>query len=60
MFEILNMTFSKFYSPSEHVDADEVIIFLRERVVFEQHIHNKHKLLASKFTNDVTRLGTRL
>jgi len=27
MFEILNMTFSKFYSPSEHLAADEVIIF---------------------------------
>jgi len=27
MFEILNMTFSKFYSPSEHLTAEGVIFF---------------------------------
>jgi hypothetical protein len=58
LFEILNKTFSKFYSPSEHLAVDEVIFFLKGRI-FSDNIDPKNtNVLASKFTNHVTRLDT--
>ena len=38
LFEILNKTFSKFYSPSEYLAVDEVIILFKGRVIFRQYI----------------------
>ena len=35
-FDILNEKFSKFYSPSEHLAADEVIVKYKGRVIFRQ------------------------
>jgi hypothetical protein len=42
MFEIPNKAFSKFYSPSEHLAVDEVIVLLKGRVISPQYIHRKH------------------
>jgi len=41
--EILNKTFSKFYSPSEHLSVDEVIVLFKGRVNFRQYIPTKRK-----------------
>ena len=43
LFEILNQKFSKFYSPSEHLAIDEVIVLYKERVIFQQYIPKKHR-----------------
>ena len=43
LFEILNKPFSKFYSPSEQLAVDEVIVLLKGRVIFPQYIHKKHE-----------------
>jgi len=42
------MTFSKFYSPSEHLIIDEVIVLYKERVIFQQYIPKKHKRFGIK------------
>ena len=48
LFEILNKTFSKFYSLSEHLAVDEVIVLFKGRVIFQQYIHKKHKRFGNK------------
>jgi hypothetical protein len=47
LFENLNKAFSKFYSPSEHL-AVEVIILFKRRVIFRQYIPKKHKRFGIK------------
>ena len=42
-FDMLNVAYSKFYNPSEHLAIDEVIILFKWRVVFKQYIPKKHK-----------------
>ena len=59
LFEILNKTFSRFYSPSENLAVDEIILF-KGRVIFRHYIPMKHNVLVSKFTNHVTRLDVRM
>jgi len=39
--EILNKAFLKFYSPSERLAVDEVIILLKGKVIFRPHIPKK-------------------
>ena len=48
LFEILNEAFSKFYSPSEHLAVDEVIILFKRRVIFRHYIPKKHKRFGIK------------
>ena len=60
LFEILNKAFSKFYSPSELLAVDDVIILFQGRVIFRQYIPKKHKTVASKFTKHVTKMFTRM
>jgi CDP-diacylglycerol pyrophosphatase len=48
LFEILNVIFSKFYSPSKHLSKDEVIVVYKERVIFQQYIPKKHKRFGIK------------
>ena len=48
LFEILNQKFSKFYSPSEHLAVDEVIVLYKVRVIFRQYIPKKHKSFGIK------------
>ena len=43
LFEILNKPFSKFYSPSEHLAVDEVIVLFKGRVILPQYISKKHE-----------------
>ena len=43
LFDILNDKISKFYSPSEHLAVDEVIVNFKGRVIFRQYIPKKHK-----------------
>jgi hypothetical protein len=44
MFEILNMIFSKFYSPSEHLAVEEVFFPPRERVFSENTFPTTQKI----------------
>jgi len=48
LFEILNKTFSKFYSPSEHLVVDEVTVLLKGRVIFLQYIPKKRERFGIK------------
>ena len=48
LFEILNQKFSKFYSPSEHMAVDKVIVLYKVSVIFRQYIPNKHKRFVIK------------
>ena len=60
LFEILNQIFSKFYSPSVHLAADEVSLKHKGRVIFWQYIYPRNTNVSeSKFTNYVMRLDTR-
>jgi hypothetical protein len=61
--QFLNKTFSKFYSPSEHLAVEEVIVLFKGRVIFQQYVTKKHKLFGIKnykprdetgYTYDVT------
>jgi len=40
--------FSKFYSPSEHLAVDKVIVNFKGRVIFRQYIPSKHKRFGIK------------
>lgn len=48
LFEILRTDFTKFYSHSERVVVDEVIVKLKGRIIFKQYISKKHKHLGIK------------
>jgi hypothetical protein len=48
MFQILNETFLKFCSISEHLAVDEVIILFKGRVIFRRYHPMKHKHLGIK------------
>ena len=55
LFEILRTNFAKFYSPSEHLMVDEVIVKFKGRVIFKQYIPKKNaNFSASKCTNSAT------
>ena len=60
LFEILNKTFSKFYSPSEHLAVDEVIVLFKLRAIFRNSYPRNTNVLASNFTKPVTILFTYL
>ena len=47
LFEILNK-FSKFYSPSEHLAVDKVIIWFKGTVIFQQYIPKKDERFGIK------------
>ena len=47
----------KFYSPLEHLAADEVNVKFKGTVIFRQCISKKRNILASKFTNCVMNQG---
>lgn len=42
-YKILNMTFSKFYDPSEHLAADKVTVLFKGKIIFTQCIPKEHK-----------------
>ena len=47
-FEIVNATFSEFYSPSENLAIDEVIVSFKGRVIFKPYIPKQHKRFGIK------------
>ena len=48
LFDILNEKYSQFYSPSEHLAIDEVIVKFKGHVIFRQYTPKKHKRVAIK------------
>jgi len=48
MLDILNVVYSKFYNPSEHLENDEVTVLYKGRVAFKQCVPKKHKYLGIK------------
>jgi hypothetical protein len=44
LFEILNKTFSKFYSSSEYLAEDEAIILLKRRIIFRKYVPEKQAI----------------
>jgi len=57
MSEILNKTFSKFYSPSEHLAIDEGIVFCSKEGPFSDNTYTRNtKVCHQNFTNHVTHL----
>jgi hypothetical protein len=59
-FEILNRTFSKFYNPSENLAVDEFIVSFKGRVLSSNIYPRKASVSASKFSNFVAGLDTRM
>jgi len=57
VFDKLNEAYAKFYSPSEHLAVDKVIVKFKGRVVFRQYIPKKRKRFSIKFTNYVMNQG---
>jgi hypothetical protein len=45
---MLNVAYSKFYNPSEHLAIDEVIVLFKGKVVFKQYIPKKRKRFRMK------------
>jgi len=48
LFEIIRTNFSKFYSLSEHLAVDEVIVKFEGRVLFKQYVPKKRKCFGIK------------
>ena len=48
VFDTLNQAYPKFYNPSEHLAADEVIVKFQGRVIFRQYIPKKRKRFGIK------------
>jgi hypothetical protein len=53
IFDKLNDAYAKYYSPTEHLAVDEIIMLLKGRVVFKQYIPKKHKRFGIKSTSYV-------
>ena len=43
VFDRLNEAYSKFFNPSEHLAAEELIVKFRDSVIFRQYIPKKRK-----------------
>ena len=48
IFDKLNNSYAKYYSPTEHLAADEITVLFRGRVIFKQYIPKKHKWFGTK------------
>jgi hypothetical protein len=44
IFDMLSDAYAKYYSPTEHLAANEIIVLFKGRVVFKQYIPKKHAL----------------
>jgi hypothetical protein len=54
---MLNVAYSKFYNPSEHLAIDEVIVLFKGKVAFKQYIPEKHKRFGIKIYKLCDRTG---
>jgi hypothetical protein len=43
VFDKLSDAYAKYYSPTEHLAIDKIIVMFKGRVVFKQYIPKKHK-----------------
>jgi hypothetical protein len=48
IFDMLNDGYVKYYSLTEHLVVDEIIVLFKGRVVFKQYIPKKHKRFGIK------------
>jgi hypothetical protein len=48
VFYSLNDTYSKYYAPSEHFAADEIIVLFKGRENFKQYMPKKHRRFGIK------------
>jgi hypothetical protein len=48
IFDMLSDAYAKYYSPTEHLAVDEIIVLFNSRVVFKQYILKKHKCFGIK------------
>lgn len=48
IFDILNDSYAKYYSLTEHLEVDEVIVLFKGSIIFKQYIPRKHKQLGIK------------
>jgi hypothetical protein len=48
IFDKLNDAYAKYYSPTEHLAIDEIIVLFKGRIVFNQYIPKKHKRFGIK------------
>jgi hypothetical protein len=54
---VLNVAYSKFYNPSEHLSIDEVVVLFKGKVAFKQYIPKKYKCYGIKIYNLCDRTG---
>jgi hypothetical protein len=48
VLDILNVVYSKFYNPSEHLATNEMTVLFKGKVAFKLCISKKHKCLGIK------------
>jgi hypothetical protein len=49
--DMLNDTYAKYYSPTEHSAVDEITVVFKGVVVFKRYIPKKHKCFGIKIYN---------
>jgi hypothetical protein len=42
IFDKLSDSYAKYYSPTEHLAIDEIIVLYKDRITFKQYIPKKH------------------
>jgi len=48
IFDILSDAYAKYYSPTEHLAVDEIVVLFKGRVFIKQYIPKKHKCFEIK------------
>jgi hypothetical protein len=48
IFDMLNNSYSKYYTPSEHMTVDKVIVLFNVQVIFKPYIPKKKKCFGEK------------
>jgi hypothetical protein len=51
IFDKFSDAYAKYYSPTEHLAVDEIIVLSKGKVVFKQYIPKKHKCFGIKIYN---------
>ena len=57
VFDMVNVAYSKFLNPSEHLATDEVIVLFKGMVAFKQYIPKKHTCFGIKIYKLSDRTG---
>jgi len=48
IFDKLNNSYAKYYSPTKHSAVDEIIVLFKDRVIFKQYIPKIYKWFGIK------------